>query len=64
VGAGRHGDNVEWISFPSGVDHVFCCAAVVEEAGRHSIYVSQPQVTAELIKHAAQRATVAIPATV
>ncbi len=29
-------------------------ATVVEEAGSHSIYVSQPRVTAELIKQAAQ----------
>jgi pimeloyl-ACP methyl ester carboxylesterase len=34
-------------------------ATVVEEAGSHSIYVSQPQATAELIKHAARNALVA-----
>jgi pimeloyl-ACP methyl ester carboxylesterase len=39
-------------------------AAAVEEAGSHSIYVSQPQATAELIKHAARRAVVETPATV
>jgi pimeloyl-ACP methyl ester carboxylesterase len=33
-------------------------AAVVEEAGSHSIYVSQPQATAELIKQAARHALV------
>ena len=33
-------------------------ATVVEEAGSHSIYVSQPQATAELIKRAAQQAPV------
>jgi pimeloyl-ACP methyl ester carboxylesterase len=33
-------------------------ATVVEEAGSHSIYVSQPRATAELIKRAAQRAGV------
>jgi pimeloyl-ACP methyl ester carboxylesterase len=31
-------------------------STVVEEAGSHSIYVSQPHATADLIKHAAQRA--------
>jgi pimeloyl-ACP methyl ester carboxylesterase len=36
-------------------------ATVVEEAGSHAIYVSQPQATADLIKHAAQRALAAEP---
>ena len=31
-------------------------ATVVEEAGSHSIYVSQPRATADLIRQAAQRA--------
>src|SRR6058998_3287377 len=31
-------------------------STVVEAAGSHSIYVSQPRATADLIKHAAQRA--------
>jgi hypothetical protein len=31
-------------------------STVVEEAGSHSIYVSQPQATVELIEHAAHRA--------
>jgi pimeloyl-ACP methyl ester carboxylesterase len=35
-------------------------ATVVEAPGSHSIYVSQPRVTADLIKQAAQRAGVAI----
>ena len=34
-------------------------ATVVEAPGSHSIYVSQPQATAELIKRAAQQARVA-----
>jgi pimeloyl-ACP methyl ester carboxylesterase len=34
-------------------------ATVIEAPGSHSIYVSQPQVTADLIKQAAQRARVA-----
>jgi pimeloyl-ACP methyl ester carboxylesterase len=38
-------------------------STVVEEAGSHSIYVSQPHATAELIKNAARRALVATPAT-
>jgi len=38
-------------------------ATVVEEAGSHSIYVSQPRATAELIKQAARHALVAAPAT-
>src|SRR3954452_18705062 len=33
-------------------------ATVVEAAGSHSIYVSQPRATADLIEHAAQRARV------
>jgi pimeloyl-ACP methyl ester carboxylesterase len=33
-------------------------STVVEEAGSHSIYVSRPQATADLIKQAAQRALV------
>jgi pimeloyl-ACP methyl ester carboxylesterase len=36
---------------------------VVEEAGSHSIYVSQPQATADLIKRAAREALVETPAT-
>ena len=40
------------------------CATVVEEAGSHSIYVSQPRATADLIKQAAQRALAETPATV
>jgi pimeloyl-ACP methyl ester carboxylesterase len=36
-------------------------STVVEEAGSHSIYVSQPRATADLIKHAAQRALVETP---
>lgn len=39
-------------------------ATVVEEAGSHSIYVSQPHATAELIKHAARSALVEVPETV
>jgi pimeloyl-ACP methyl ester carboxylesterase len=39
-------------------------ATVVEEAGSHSIYVSQPRATAELIKLAARHALVETPATV
>jgi pimeloyl-ACP methyl ester carboxylesterase len=38
-------------------------ATVGEEAGSHSIYVSQPRATAELIKRAAARALVETPAT-
>jgi pimeloyl-ACP methyl ester carboxylesterase len=39
-------------------------STVVEESGSHSIYVSQPQVTAELIKQAAREALVVSPAAV
>jgi pimeloyl-ACP methyl ester carboxylesterase len=39
-------------------------ATVVEAAGSHSIYVSQPHATAELIKRAAQSALAETPATV
>ena len=39
-------------------------ATVVEAAGSHSIYVSQPQATAELIKQAARQALVGTPQTV
>jgi len=39
-------------------------STVVEEAGSHSIYVSQPHVTAQLIKHAARSALVETPETV
>jgi pimeloyl-ACP methyl ester carboxylesterase len=39
-------------------------ASVVEEAGSHSIYVSKPRATADLIKQAAQRALAGAPATV
>jgi pimeloyl-ACP methyl ester carboxylesterase len=39
-------------------------ATVVEAAGSHSIYVSQPRATADLIEHAAQRALVETPQTV
>jgi pimeloyl-ACP methyl ester carboxylesterase len=39
-------------------------AAVVEEAGSHSIYVSQARATAELIKQAAHQALVETPAAV
>jgi pimeloyl-ACP methyl ester carboxylesterase len=39
-------------------------ATVVEEVGSHSIYVSQAQATAELIKQAAQRALAETPASV
>jgi hypothetical protein len=39
-------------------------ATVVEEAGSHSIYVSQPRTTADLIKQAAQRALAETPETV
>src|SRR4051794_26578257 len=39
-------------------------STVAEEAGSHSIYVSQPQATADLIKLAAQRALAETPATV
>jgi pimeloyl-ACP methyl ester carboxylesterase len=38
-------------------------ATVVEEPGSHAIYVSKPQATAELIKHAARNAFVGTPAT-
>ena len=37
-------------------------SAVVEEAGSHSIYVSQPEATTELIKTAAKRALAETPA--
>ncbi len=36
-------------------------STVVEAAGSHSIYVSQPQATADLIKHAARSALVEVP---
>jgi pimeloyl-ACP methyl ester carboxylesterase len=36
-------------------------ATIAEEAGSHSIYVSQPRATAELIKHAARQALVQTP---
>jgi pimeloyl-ACP methyl ester carboxylesterase len=39
-------------------------ATVVEAPGSHSIYVSQPRVTADLIKQAAQRARVETPGAV
>ena len=39
-------------------------ATVVEHAGSHSIYVSQPRATAELIKQAARAARVEAPQTV
>jgi pimeloyl-ACP methyl ester carboxylesterase len=39
-------------------------STVVEAAGSHSIYVSQPHVTAELIEHAARSAVVGTPETV
>jgi len=39
-------------------------STVVEAPGSHSIYVSQPRATADLIKHAAQRALVETPQTV
>ena len=39
-------------------------ATVVEAAGSHSIYVSQPRATAELIKQAARDALVESPQTV
>src|SRR3954447_1903934 len=39
-------------------------STVVEAAGSHSIYVSQPRATADLIKLAAQRALAETPATV
>jgi len=39
-------------------------STVVEQAGSHSIYVSQPHATAELIKHAARSALVETPETV
>jgi hypothetical protein len=38
-------------------------ATVVEAAGSHSIYVSQPRATAELIKQAARQALARTPAT-
>jgi len=38
-------------------------ATVVEEAGSHSVYVSQPRATAELIELAARNALVEAPAT-
>jgi pimeloyl-ACP methyl ester carboxylesterase len=39
-------------------------STVVEAAGSHSIYVSQPRATADLIEHAAQRALIETPQTV
>jgi pimeloyl-ACP methyl ester carboxylesterase len=39
-------------------------STVVEEPGSHSIYVSKPQATAELIKHAARHALAETPQTV
>ena len=39
-------------------------AAIVEESGSHSIYVSRPHAAAELIKHAARQAFVQTPETV
>jgi hypothetical protein len=39
-------------------------STVVEERGSHSIYVSQPQATADLIKDAARQALVQAPQTV
>src|SRR3954465_12129288 len=39
-------------------------STLVEAPGSHSIYVSQPRATADLIKHAAQRARVETPQTV
>jgi pimeloyl-ACP methyl ester carboxylesterase len=39
-------------------------SAVVEQAGSHSIYVSRPHETAELIKHAVRSALVETPETV
>ena len=39
-------------------------STVVEAPGSHSIYVSQPRATTDLIKHAAQQARVATPKTV
>src|SRR4051812_20614565 len=39
-------------------------STVIGAAGSHSIYVSQPSVTADLIKHAAQRALAEAPQTV
>ncbi|HYZ28012.1 MAG TPA: alpha/beta hydrolase [Thermoleophilaceae bacterium] len=39
-------------------------SSVVEQAGSHSIYVSQPQATAELIERAARRALVGTPETI
>ena len=39
-------------------------ATVVEAAGSHSIYVSQPGATVELIKQASRQALVESPATV
>jgi pimeloyl-ACP methyl ester carboxylesterase len=39
-------------------------ATIAEAAGSHSIYVSQPRATAELIKHAAHQALVQTPQTV
>ena len=39
-------------------------ATVAEQAGSHSIYVSQPRATAELIKQAARRALIEAPETV
>src|SRR6516165_2066916 len=39
-------------------------STVAEQAGSHSIYVSQPRATAELIKQAARRALIETPLTV
>ena len=39
-------------------------STIAEEAGSHSIYVSQPHATAELIKQAARRALIQTPETV
>ena len=39
-------------------------STVTEQAGSHSIYVSQPHATAELIKQAARQALIETPQTV
>jgi hypothetical protein len=39
-------------------------ATIAEEAGSHSLYVSHPRATAELIKRAARQALVQTPQTV
>ncbi len=39
-------------------------ATIVEQTGSHSIYVSQPRATAELVKHAAHQALTQTPQTV